>query len=208
MPKTREQLEQIKRQRRSLILDAAAEIFCRFGYEFATIDQIAELAECSHGLLYHYFKTKDEIFYALIEYAGGRTSKLMKDILSRGDTPAQQLKALMDGLLTAIGEHDHYVYYFYFLTSLNVVKRDFFAKDAQRLPPVREHPHIHLSALIAEGQRLGELRSDATPDEYAHLFWAILQGYIMQMFTSRSVCRELRITLPGREILYRIFLNE
>ena len=54
----------------------------------------------------------------------------------------------------------------------------------------------------------GELRSDASPDEYAHLFWAILQGYIMQMFTSRSVCRELRITLPGREILYRIFLNE
>lgn len=208
MPKTREQLEQIKSRRRDLILNAAAEVFCLCGYEFATIDRVAESAECSHGLLYHYFKTKDEIFYALIEYAGEQTSALMKDILSQGDTPARQLKALLNGLLTAIGEHKHYVYYFYLLTSLNIVKRDFTAKDAQRLPPIREHPHLRLSALIAEGQRLGEIRTDASPDEYAHLFWAILQGYIMQMITSRSVCRELRVTLPGKELLYRIFLNE
>lgn len=208
MPKTREQLNRIKNLRRDSILDAAAEIFCRNGFEFSTIDQIAKLAECSHGLLYHYFRTKEEIFFALIEYAIARTAELMRTILPQEGSPSVRLRRFLDGVVSAIGEHDRYVYYLYFLTSLHIVKRDFLQNDAEKLAGNKEHPNFHLAALIAEGQKSGEIRSDATPDEYAQLLWAILQGYIMFTFTSKSVRPDCRVTLPNRKLLLRIFFDD
>ena len=35
---------------------------CEKGYDNATVDDIVKKAKCSHGLFYHYFKNKKEIF--------------------------------------------------------------------------------------------------------------------------------------------------
>lgn len=58
------------RQRRSVdtrdrILDAAVEVFTRYGYERGTTNRIAEWADISIGSLYQYFPNKDAILLAL-----------------------------------------------------------------------------------------------------------------------------------------------
>ena len=41
---------------------SALKVFCEKGFEGATIDDICKKAGCSHGLFYHYFTNKKEVF--------------------------------------------------------------------------------------------------------------------------------------------------
>jgi TetR/AcrR family fatty acid metabolism transcriptional regulator len=47
--------------RRRELLDAAVRVFARKGYRAARVGDIAEEAGVAHGLLYHYFRSKDEV---------------------------------------------------------------------------------------------------------------------------------------------------
>jgi AcrR family transcriptional regulator len=52
--------EQTTDRRRDL-LDAAVRVFARKGFRPARVGDIAEEAGVAHGLLYHYFRSKDEV---------------------------------------------------------------------------------------------------------------------------------------------------
>ena len=45
---------------------AAEEIFSKYGYEKATIDQIISLADVGKGTVYKYFGNKEQLFYKLV----------------------------------------------------------------------------------------------------------------------------------------------
>jgi AcrR family transcriptional regulator len=47
--------------RRQELLDAAVRVFARKGFGAARVGDIAEEAGVAHGLLYHYFRSKDEV---------------------------------------------------------------------------------------------------------------------------------------------------
>jgi AcrR family transcriptional regulator len=47
--------------KRRLILDAAVRVFARKGYHTSRVADIAEEAGVAHGLLYHYFRSKEEL---------------------------------------------------------------------------------------------------------------------------------------------------
>jgi TetR/AcrR family fatty acid metabolism transcriptional regulator len=47
--------------RRRELLDAAVRVFARKGFRAARVGDIAEEAGVAHGLLYHYFRSKDEV---------------------------------------------------------------------------------------------------------------------------------------------------
>lgn len=64
MPRTFKENEKIKEERRNRILDISLKLFANFGYENVSMDMIAKKAKCSHGLMYHYFKDKNEILKA------------------------------------------------------------------------------------------------------------------------------------------------
>lgn len=66
MPKTKEQFEQIRNERIKKILDSALYLFVMKGYDAVNLDEVTKLANCSHGLLYHYFKGKDELYIEVI----------------------------------------------------------------------------------------------------------------------------------------------
>ena len=51
----------ISSERRRLLLDAAVRVFARRGFHAARVGEIAEEAGVAHGLLYHYFSSKDEV---------------------------------------------------------------------------------------------------------------------------------------------------
>jgi len=47
--------------RRAELLDAAVRVFARKGFHQSRVGDIAEEAGVAHGLLYHYFRSKDEV---------------------------------------------------------------------------------------------------------------------------------------------------
>ena len=66
MPRTKEQYEEIRKSSKQKILDAALEVFANQGYHSATVDSIAKTAGISKGLMYNYFKSKDDVLQELM----------------------------------------------------------------------------------------------------------------------------------------------
>lgn len=56
----------IQRRNRSLILDAALDVFSQYGYRGATLDQIAEASGLSKPNILYYFDGKEEIHVTLL----------------------------------------------------------------------------------------------------------------------------------------------
>lgn len=67
MPKTKEQFEQIRNERIGVILKSATTLFALKGYDAVNLDEVTKVANCSHGLLYHYFNGKEELYEAVLE---------------------------------------------------------------------------------------------------------------------------------------------
>lgn len=67
MPRTAEQFEAMRKEREESILNAGLYFFATKGYELTTADAITKMANCSHGLLYHYYRTKEDLYQAVIE---------------------------------------------------------------------------------------------------------------------------------------------
>jgi len=65
-PRTEEQFEEIRSAKRKLILDTALEMFANEGYYPTSISKIANAAGISKGLIYNYFKSKEEIIRTII----------------------------------------------------------------------------------------------------------------------------------------------
>jgi AcrR family transcriptional regulator len=61
-----ERREREKERRRSDIIDAAEDVFFSKSVALATMDDIAETAELSKGTLYLYFKSKEDLYLAIV----------------------------------------------------------------------------------------------------------------------------------------------
>lgn len=56
--------------RRNQLLDVARQLFAQQGMERTSIKDIAAAAGVAQGLIYHYFRSKDELFWAILERDG------------------------------------------------------------------------------------------------------------------------------------------
>lgn len=65
-PRTPLQYEEIREEKKALIMDEALEQFSETGFQATTINQIAEHAGISKGLIYNYFKSKEDLLAAII----------------------------------------------------------------------------------------------------------------------------------------------
>ncbi|MDH6343856.1 AcrR family transcriptional regulator [Parabacteroides sp. PFB2-12] len=61
MPRTPEQFEKIREEKKKIILDTALELFANQGYAATSIKVIAEKAGISKGLMYNYFDSKETL---------------------------------------------------------------------------------------------------------------------------------------------------
>lgn len=67
MPKSPEQYDDIRKQRKQLIMNTALELFAENGFHATSISQIAQKAKISKGLTYNYFESKNEILEEIME---------------------------------------------------------------------------------------------------------------------------------------------
>lgn len=65
-PRTEQQFEKIRHDKKLLIMDTALELFAGNGFENTTISLIAKKADISKGLLYNYFESKEELLEAIL----------------------------------------------------------------------------------------------------------------------------------------------
>jgi AcrR family transcriptional regulator len=67
MPRSQEQYNKIRNQKRHLILETALELFAEKGFHATSMNQIAKKAGISKGLAYNYFESKQKILDEIIK---------------------------------------------------------------------------------------------------------------------------------------------
>jgi len=85
------------------LLDLGAELFASRSYEDVHIEEIAELADVSRGLLYHYYPTKRAFFAALLRREASRMIDLTEPDPSLG--VLDQMRAGIDVYLEHCKQH-------------------------------------------------------------------------------------------------------
>ena len=79
---------------RKRLLAAAEKTFARDGFEAARLEDIASLAGYTRGAFYANFKSKEDIFFALLEEWVGRRIAEVSAVLARENTAEKRLRAL------------------------------------------------------------------------------------------------------------------
>lgn len=67
MPRSQEQYDEIRKQKKQLIMDSALELFAENGFHATSMSQVAKKAGVSKGLAYNYFESKQEILDEIIK---------------------------------------------------------------------------------------------------------------------------------------------
>ncbi|WP_329267695.1 TetR/AcrR family transcriptional regulator [Streptomyces sp. NBC_01451] len=92
-------------ERREQLLAVGARLFSESPYDDVWIEQVAEIAGVSRGLLYHYFPTKRVFFAAVVERESERMLRMTATV--PGVPAREQLDANLDAFLAYVEEHAH-----------------------------------------------------------------------------------------------------
>ncbi len=88
-----------RERRRSEILDAAALLFAERGVEGASMDAIAERAELGKATLYYYFRTKEQLYQAVLEAGAEQFFTELARVQTSFASPAEMVEALLEAFL-------------------------------------------------------------------------------------------------------------
>ncbi|MGC5036502.1 MULTISPECIES: TetR/AcrR family transcriptional regulator [unclassified Streptomyces] len=92
-------------ERREQLLSVGARLFSDNPYDDVWIEQVAEIAGVSRGLLYHYFPTKRDFFAAVVERESERMLRMTAAV--PGVPVRAQLAAGLDAYLEYVQAHAH-----------------------------------------------------------------------------------------------------
>jgi AcrR family transcriptional regulator len=174
MPRTSADNERIRRATQEHILSTALNLFCKMGYYASSIGDIAAQATISKGLLYHYFKSKEEVLAALVDQRINDVLVVMNAATTK-PTPALQIQHIAEGALEDVRRQPD-VFRFY-LNLFSQPKADpVVAKYTQKL---MDEQTSQFEVQTEMFQRLGV----ANPRQRSLYFSATLQG-VMLMFST------------------------
>ncbi len=86
-------MENIEKDTKDFIIDSAQKIFSRFGFKKTTMDEIAQATRKGKSSLYYYFKSKEEVFQAVVEKEAVELKAELTGAINRETTPQNQLRA-------------------------------------------------------------------------------------------------------------------
>ena len=98
-PLNRQQLDQIRDERREEIKQAALKVFARRGYTGTKTSLIAKEASISEGLIYRYFNSKKEVFITLIQELMEEARREIERVQHLPGTPFEQIRNLTENML-------------------------------------------------------------------------------------------------------------
>ena len=90
--------------RKNQILEAAFKVFVEKGYSKATMDDIVDSSGLSKGALYHYYKSKKDLFLSLIEHWEVYTFKNFYNKKSKNKRASDILRSFGQNVLKTLDE--------------------------------------------------------------------------------------------------------
>jgi AcrR family transcriptional regulator len=172
---TTERRERQRQELRTLILDAARELFAELGYESVTMRKIAERIEYSPTAIYFHFKDKEALMRELCELDFASLAQQFQKI-AREQDPIERLRKIGHAYVAFGLDYPNH-YRLMFMTPhppIPLSERD----QAKRGNP-EEDAYAFLKATVADGLAAGRFRPELTDaDLISQAVWAGTHGAI------------------------------
>jgi AcrR family transcriptional regulator len=173
MPKVTPQYEEA---RKKSILEGAASVFAREGYQQTTIDEIAAALKMSKGAIYLYFKNKEELYVSVLQAIYERRFAILSTAYETDDPITVKFEKIMDRL-GSLMNHDDYVF-------IRLSLEGFLESEHMpKLHAIKTESHQHFYALInellQEGQRSGQINPELNLPSTIAIFMAVADGLMM-----------------------------
>lgn len=161
---------------RAALLDSAANVFTRKGFEAATVEEIAEAAGFSRGAFYSNYESKEELFLTLIESRIQSGLAAIAAAFEHGETPEERITSGGRYLDALVAQDRQWC----------LLYMEFWGR-AVRVPKLRrrfaaqyETWRTGIAYIIeTQSQELG-MRLDASPRELASALIALFEGHVLQ----------------------------
>lgn len=191
MPRTKAQFEEMRQATKEKIQDAASCLFAQKGVAGTNVQEIADRAGISIGLLYKHYKTKDELFNELVNIARAGLKETAKLLSSDGDAK-DILTAMTNEIIDDYKQKDT-ADYIIFLTQALISGLESEALDG--LIEDDKELLAALAKLIERGQKDSQFRN-GNPRELAVAYMSAIQG--LSIF--RNVLKS-DFVLPSSDVL-------
>jgi AcrR family transcriptional regulator len=160
-------------QRRSELIDAALRLFAERGFRATTIADIATATGTAHGLVYHYFGSKDELLEAILQ-RHTFLPRLRALLAVSPDRPASEvLTEIAIGLSAMLGDRPE-------ILRLVVAEAPTNPIVAGALAHVTDEGLSLLTEYLRARMAAGELRAHDPSVPARALFWAIITKHLGQ----------------------------
>jgi TetR/AcrR family fatty acid metabolism transcriptional regulator len=163
------------RTKRKQILDAAIRVFADHGYHGSRVGDIARDAGVAHGLLYHYFASKDDILRTIFVENWGALIMRFRAVAESPEPAPAKLEGIAKILLRTWRNDPALV-----TVMIREVARSHQLQD--RVEEVREAFAI-VQRVIEEGQASGDFRRDVDARLASWIFYGgleeVLTGWVL-----------------------------
>ena len=179
--------------KRRQILDAAIRVFARQGFHATRVSDIADEAGVAYGLVYHYFRSKDEVLNELFVERWSLLLIAIEETDRTGETPRQKLAAVA-GFIVDSYRHDPE------LMKVIIVEVTRAANSFGRthLPEIRR-AYDSIAKIVADGQQVNAFRSDVDATFASMSFYGaieqLLSGWIFDLIPASDTDFEEAKTL-------------
>lgn len=154
-------------EKRRLILDAAVRVFARKGYHGSRVGDIAEEAGIAHGLLYHYFSSKEEVLATVFRENWRRLLEAFHQVEASGEPALDQLGRVAKILLRSWRDDPDLV---------RVMVREVARSPhlQQQVGEIRE-AFLVIQRIVERGQAEGAFRGELDPRLVSWIFYGALE---------------------------------
>ena len=156
--------------KRRTILDAAVKVFARQGFNQCRVSDVADEAGVAYGLLYHYFRSKDEVLDTLFLERWNVMLEVIADIDAQAGVPAREKLRGIASFIVDSYRHDPDL----MKVIIVEVTRAANTFGQTHLGKIREAYGL-IAQIIAKAQAAGELRPTVTPEFGALAFYGVIE---------------------------------
>jgi AcrR family transcriptional regulator len=155
--------------RRRQILDAAVRVFARQGFHACRVSDIADEAGVAYGLVYHYFRSKEEVLDTLFTERWDLLLQVIRDTDAESMPPRDKLRAIASFILDSY-RHDPDVMKV-IVVEVTRAANSFGLTHAER---IRE-AYALIADVVAKAQEDGAFRADVAPAFAALAFYGVIE---------------------------------
>ncbi|NUN69670.1 MAG: TetR/AcrR family transcriptional regulator [Bacteroidetes bacterium] len=181
--------EREKESRKESIIDAAQKVFFEKGLQLATMDEIAETAELAKGTLYLYYRSKEDLYLAVMMRGLILLRTMFEAVITRQLTTVRTMVEFMATFTGFFEQHRNYFRMFHFFNTPQFHKQ---VSEAMMAECDRCNHTLWtlVTGVLDRGKAEGTIRTDLSAIEIAVVLWTSSSSLMMRIDSQRELFRQ------------------